>query len=50
MCVIVGARDLNKILLAAAATLDNEVEENSSGVSSEVELLGRQQAEDCYLV
>ena len=45
-----GARDLNKILLAAARTLDNEVEENSSGVSSEVELLGRRRADDCYLV
>ena len=45
-----GACDLNKILLAAPATLDNEVEENSSGVSSEVELLGRRRADDCYLV
>ena len=35
-----GAPDLNKILIAAPA-LDNAVEENSSGVSSEVELLGR---------
>ena len=46
-----AACDLTKILIAAAAsTLDNEVEENSSGVSSEEELLGRQWAADCYLV
>ena len=46
-----AACDLNKILIAAAApTLENEVEENSSGVSSEEELLGRRWADNCYLV